>query len=344
MHTSTTAIPPLRIVQYGLGPIGLETARAVRKAGGRLRLVGAIDTDPAKAGRSVGELLGEAPDALIVSADAPRLLAEARPNVALHTTSSFLPRVMDQLLACAEAGVHVVSSTEELFYPYARHPELAAALDAAARKAGVVLTGTGVNPGFVMDVLALAATGVCTEVRAVHAERVVDAGLRREPLQRKVGAGLSPEAFAAKKAAGGFGHIGLVESLRFLAAGLGLPLARVEETLEPVLSPRPAETPFLRLGAGDVAGIHHRAAGYDAAGAAVATLDLRMFVGAEAPYDAVTVEGAPPVRLRIEGGVFGDTATVAMLINMIPSVVSAAPGLRCAYDLAPPRAWAAAPR
>ncbi len=336
---------PIRVVQYGLGPIGVETARTVlaKQNTGRIRLVGAIDVDPAKTGRDVAELLGlAAPTGIVVSADAAAVLAETRPDVVLHTTSSFLDRMHKQLLTCARAGAHVVSSTEELSFPFDRHPALAAELDRAAREHGVVLLGTGVNPGYAMDTLALTATGVCADVSVVRVERVVDAGRRRLPLQRKVGAGLTEAEFFERKQTGTFGHIGLRESLLFVAHGLGWALDRIEETLDPVVSPRDVETPFLRVPRGRVAGIHHAIVGYQH-DSPVLALDLKMYVGADEPRDAVRVEGDPPIDLVVRGGIFGDTATVAALVNMVPLVLGAPPGLRTMQDLPVPRAFASTP-
>lgn len=335
---------PLRIVQYGLGPIGLATARTVldKAERGHLELVGAVDIDPDKVGRDVADLLGRAAaTGVTVSADAERVLAATAPDVVLHTTTSFLDRVHGQLVECIEAGVHVVSSTEELSYPYDRHPELAGELDRAARAAGVALVGTGVNPGYAMDALALMATGVCVDVRSVIVERVVDAGARRGPLQRKVGAGLTPEAFEEKKRTGTFGHIGLRESLLLVAGGLGWTLDEIDETLEPVLAGREHETEHVGVAAGQVAGIHHAIAG-TVGGRTVLSLDLKMHVGAEAPRDAVRVEGDPPIDLVVRGGIFGDTATVAALVNAVPLVAEARPGLHTVKDLPLPRAFGTA--
>ena len=202
--------------------------------------------------------------------------------------------------------------------------------------------GTGVNPGYAMDTLALMATGVCCDVSEVRVARVVDAGKRRRPLQIKVGAGLSAAAFEEKKATGMFGHIGLRESLLFVAKGLGWSLDRVDERLDPVLADREITTPFVTVEAGRVAGIHHAIAGY-AQERPVLSLDLKMFVGAENPRDAVRVTGDPPVDLEIRGGIFGDTATVAALVNAIPLVLHASPGLKTMMDLPVPRAFACFP-
>lgn len=334
----------LRVLQYGLGPIGQEVARTVLDKDDAIALVGAVDIDPDKVGRDVADVIGDgrAPTGVSVSDDAEATLARSPPDVVLHTTTSFLEEVSDQLVQCAQAGAHVVSSTEELSFPYQRAPDLSERLNRVAREEGVVIVGTGVNPGYAMDTLPLMATGVCTAVRGVHVERVVDASERREPLQAKVGAGISTQAFEEKKAAGGFGHIGLRESLQMVADGLGWTLEAVEEELQPVHADAPVDTGFRQVAPGDVAGIHHAAAGRIDGEVAV-TLDLKMYVGADASYDAVEVEGDPPIDLRVQNGIFGDTATVGMLVNTAPIAASARPGLQTMADLPVPRAFATTP-
>jgi 4-hydroxy-tetrahydrodipicolinate reductase len=336
---------PLRIVQYGLGPIGQEVARTVLEKNDAMTLVGAVDIDPEKTGRDVADVIGGglADTDVTVSEDAAAVLAAADPDVVLHTTTSFLDGVTDQLVQCARAGAHVVSSTEELSFPYDRDPETAERLDRVAQDEGVVIAGTGVNPGYAMDTLPLTATGVCTDVHEVHVERVVNASERRQPLQDKVGAGLSTAAFEEKKATGTFGHIGLRESLLMVADGLGWSLDTVEERLQPVHADAPVDTGYRQVEAGEVAGIHHAAAGV-VDGERPLTLDLKMYVGADASYDAVTVDGAPPIDLRVRNGIFGDTATVGMLVNTAPLTADARPGLRTMADLPVPRAFATRPR
>lgn len=337
---------PLRIVQYGLGPIGQEVARTIldKTDAGALSLVGAVDIDPEKVGRDVAAVIGGdvAPTGVTVSEDADAVLADAEPDVVLHTTTSFLDGVTDQLVQCARSGAHVVSSTEELSFPYDRDPEAAEQLDRVAKEEGVVIVGTGVNPGYAMDILPLMATGVCTDVRAVHVERVVNASERRRPLQEKVGAGISTEAFEKKKATGTFGHIGLRESLLMVADGLGWSLDEVEEILQPVHADAPVDTGYRQVAAGEVAGIHHAAAGI-VDGERPLTLDLKMYVGADASYDAVELDSDPPIDLRFRGGIFGDTATVGMLVNTVPLAAGARPGFQTMADLPVPRAFATRP-
>ncbi len=331
---------PLRVVQFGLGPIGLATAEAVLdKAGsGRLALVGAIDIDPDKVGLDVGTLINHAATGIVVESDATAALSRIRPDLVLHTTSSFLPGVVSQLELCARFGANVVSSTEELSYPYFRNPELTERLHTAALDGGITILGTGVNPGYAMDTLALAATAPCLKIDRIVVAREVDAGLRREPLQRKVGAGIPVEQFREQQETGTFGHIGLEESLRMLAAGLEWDLDAVEESLDPIVAVRRVKTRYLSIEKGRVAGIHQVAAGVKD-GENRITLDLKMFVGADNPRDAVHISGDPPIDLVVKGGIFGDTATVAALLNAIPLVQRAPVGLVTMNDLPVPRAF-----
>ena len=330
---------PIRVVQYGLGPIGQGSAKLILEKAktGKIELVGAIDIDPDKVNKTVGSLVNVASDVIILP-NADKVLADSQPDVVVHTTSSFMPQVEEQLAQCIRSGASVVSSTEELPYPFDRHPSITSRLDAQAKEHGVAILGTGVNPGYAMDVLALVATGVCTTVRSVTVQRTVDAGLRRQPLQNKVGAGITVEEFRRRHEQGGFGHIGLVESLRLVMHGLGWPIENFSEVLEPVISEAKVETPYLTVLPGSVAGIKHTAEAFMNGHVAV-SLDLRMYIGANQPEDRVIVDGNPPINLVIEGGIFGDTATVAALVNAIPQVFNASPGLRTVTDLPVPRCF-----
>jgi 4-hydroxy-tetrahydrodipicolinate reductase len=337
---------PLRVVQYGLGPIGQATARTVldRQEEGQMALVGAVDVDSQKVGTDVATVLADKrpPTGVIVSDQAATVLHEQRPDVVFHTTSSTLSAVEEQLRACAAAGAHVVSSTEELAYPYAQYPERAEALDRLAREAGVVIVGTGVNPGYAMDTLPLMATGGCTRVQAIRVERVVNAAERRGPLQKKIGAGLSPAEFTEKTEAGAVGHVGLCESARMVADGLGWALESLDESIEPLTTDEAIETSFCSVPDGGIAGLHQTAIGV-VDGKERITLDLRMDLGAESSHDAVQVDGTPPIDLRVEGGIFGDTATVGMLVNTALLLAEVSPGLKTMLDLPVPRAMATAP-
>ena len=324
----------LRVVQFGLGPIGRACARLVQ-ARPALTLVGALDLEAV--GQDLGEALGGGAVGVTVRDDAEAALAEWAPDVVLHTTASFLDRIEGQLMACVGAGAHVVSSSEELVWPFERDPAFSERVDDAARRAGVAVVGTGVNPGFVMDLLPVVLSSACASVERVDVSRSVDAGRRRGPLQRKVGAGLSEAAFREREAAGGFGHIGMVESARVLAAGLGWGGVEIEETFGPHLADADHETEHATVAAGSVAGIHQTAV-VRQGGTLRATLTLTMAVGAP-DEDRVRIAGDPGLDVVVQGGTFGDTATVAALVNAVPRVAAVPPGLRTVLDLpaAPPR-------
>lgn len=322
----------LKIVQYGLGPIGMAAAKLVLTKPG-LQLVGGIDINPELIGKDLGEIL-ESQEALNapVSDDAETLLRDLQPDVVLHSTNSFLTRIEPQLLHCIRVRASVISSCEELFYPFRRDPEFCKRVDAAAKEAEVVVVGTGVNPGFAMDVLPLAVSGVCTHVEKVEAIRIADAARRRLPLQKKVGAGLTPGEFTEKVDAGKLGHIGLLESLYAVADRMGFNLDDVQETIDPAIAEKTVKTEFLKVKSGEVAGIVHRARGFEA-GEQVVLLDLQMYVGAQNEQDRIRLTGTPPIDLHIDGGIFGDSATVARMVNAIPAVRRSKPGLLTVMDL-----------
>jgi hypothetical protein len=331
----------IRVVCYGLGPIGLGIARLAASRHG-IEIVGAIDVDPQKVGTDLATLLGHSngsqTTSVIISADAAATLAATKPDVVLHATSSSLAKVVDQLAQIAEADADVVSTCEELSFPWTAHPQLAAQLDALARRTGVTLLGTGVNPGFAMDALPLMLTAPCAEVRAIRVLRIVDAARRRGPLQRKVGAGLTPDEFAARVREGTVRHVGLPESLHMLATGLGWHIEQMDDTIAPMLAEQPITTEFVQVAAGQVAGVHQVARGF-VGGREVLNLELRMYVGAAEPQDTIEIDGDPPVHMTISGGLHGDVATAALVINSIPAVMRAAPGLASMRDIPLAHYW-----
>ncbi|HEV2288250.1 MAG TPA: hypothetical protein VGR81_04785 [Candidatus Acidoferrales bacterium] len=322
----------IRVVQYGVGPIGASIVKLMREKSA-LEIVGAVDSDPAKAGRDLGEVVGaaDAPWGIGVWADAAAAL-RGQVDAVIHCTSSYLKDVMGQLLACVEAGCCVVSTCEELAYPFRKHPELSRKLDEAAKEEGVAVVGTGVNPGFVMDKLALTLAAVAQRVDSVRVTRIVDASKRRLPLQKKIGAGMTPEEFREKVAAGIIKHHGLPESVAMVADGMGLAVDHITETIEPMIAEEMVKTPFLEVAAGQVAGVHQIARGTGAGGEKI-FMELRMYVGAKNPADTVELRGEPNISLTIPGGTHGDIATAAVAVNAIPDILAAPAGLRTAREL-----------
>lgn len=301
-----------------------------------MKLVGAVDIDPAKAGRPLSEFVPDAPARAMVHDDPRPMLKRKAPDIALVTTGSRVREVEPLIHALARRGVAVVASCEELLYPWYADDALARSLDKTARKGGVAVLGAGVNPGFVLDAFAAVCTTPMESVRAIKAVRIVDAATRREPLQRKVGAGMSPAEFRALADENRIGHVGLVESVLLLADAMGWALDEVTENLAPKIATGAHRTKYLSVAKGQVAGILHEAKGR-IDGRTVITLRLEMYVGAESPSDTITVTGKPGLRVVIEGGTPGDLATAAIMVNLIPRVLEAAPGLCTMAEIALPR-------
>ena len=320
-----------RIALVGLGPIGIEVGKAlVGRA--NIEILGAADPAADKSGRRFSELIGAGPP-LPVDGSARDLYARSsdsrsRSDVVVLCTGSRLASVLGQIEEAISAGMHVVSTCEELAYPELKNGVLAHRIDRAAREHGVGVLGTGVNPGLVMDRLALAAAGACVRVERVKVTRVVDAAKRRGPLRAKVGAGLTREEFDSGVAARKLGHVGLSESAAMIALGLGLSIDEITETIEPVLAA--AETDGIP--AGRVLGLHQIALVQSGDEPRV-VLDLTMAVGVTNPSDTIEIAGDPPVHLVVSGGFHGDRATVGCVVNAIPFIVGAPPGLHTVVTL-----------
>jgi len=210
----------LRVVHYGLGPIGQGIARMVLETEG-LKVVGATDIAPEKAGQDLGSVLGLPKKLRIkVDGDPDRFVRKARADVAILSTSSSLKQVKAQVASLVQRGMNVISTCEELSYPSPSHISAFRELDRLARAKKVSILATGVNPGFTMDALALMLTAPCSRVSRVSVTRVVDAATRRLPLQRKVGAGLNLSQFRRAVTEGAVRHVGLLEC----SLGSGPPL------------------------------------------------------------------------------------------------------------------------
>lgn len=326
---------PVRFVAYGLGPIGVGAARECLRRGHEL--VGAVDIDPAKADLDVGQVLGL--EERLGRPVVPRLEAAVErgdADVLLHCATSYAWEAHPQLAEAFLAGCHVVSTCEELSYPWNAHRHFAQELDQAARRADVTALSTGVNPGFVMDTLPVVASFVSREVRRVHVRRTLDVASRRAPLRSKVGVGLPPDEFEVAAREGKLGHVGTAESVDLVGAAFGWHLTDVEVSLHPVVSSEDVERGELEVPAGRVLGIRQVGRGLQK-GEEVVLLELEMYVGPPEPVDLLRLEGEPPLELRIPGGVPGDEATVAAVANALPRVLEAGPGLKTMLDLPLPR-------
>jgi hypothetical protein len=326
---------PIKVMHVGLGPIGAGVVRQVSARKG-LTIVAAVDIDPAKVGRDIGEVCGLGRRLRIkVTDDVTKAIKAARPDVAILCTSSSLKKVVPEFEAVLKHKIPIVSTTEELAYPVKSNAGWAKRIDAMAKRARVAVLGTGVNPGFTMDALPIALTGVCERVDRIEVARVQDARIRRLPFQQKIGAGLTPEAFMERVKAGTVRHVGLAESIAMIADALGWKLDRVTDEIQPKIASARVSSEFLTVEPGQVSGLVQDGIGYRK-GDAVIRLHMEAYLGAPESFDAVRITGNPPISMQIAGGVHGDVATAAIVVNSIPKVVEAAPGLRTMRDMVLP--------
>ncbi len=321
----------IRVVQYGLGPIGCAVARHVVERDG-LELVGAVDIDPAKVGRDAGLVIGLShPIGFPVVARLAEAMAATEADVAVHSTSSYFELFKDQILEILQAGLDIVSTAEELSFPWLSHDSEARQIDAAARRAGKTVLATGVNPGFLMDALPLFLTAICQRVDRIDIRRAMNASLRRGPFQAKIGCGMSVEEFRAKMSAGRMGHVGLAESMAMVFDTVGKKLVRYETSVEPVVAEKPVTTAFFAVQPGQVRGLRQIARGYTAEGEFM-TLTFIAALDAEENQDTIKISGTPDLEVRLKG-TNGDIATVAIVVNAIRRVREAPPGLVTMRDL-----------
>jgi len=329
----------IRIVCYGVGAVGTRIARFLLTKQG-VQIVGAIDIAKDKIGKDLGQVLETGKQlGVAVSDDVDSVMKKACCDVVIHATSSYLKDVYPQIAPLAKYGVNVISTCEELSYPYVSEPELAKKLEALGVRYAMSYLGTGINPGFLMDTLVISLTGVCQKINTIKAERVMNAGTRRVPFQKKVGAGLTLTEFRKKMATKEItGHVGLEQSIGMVAAALQWELDKIQvEQVEPVVAKEEVRSEAITVKKGQVAGLRQIARGImnrkD-----VITLDFQAYIGAKQEYDAITIDGEPPIHQKISPCVHGDTATVAMIVNAIPKVVNAPPGLLTMKDLPVPSA------
>ncbi|MFG0328687.1 MAG: dihydrodipicolinate reductase [Phycisphaerales bacterium] len=328
-----------RVLHIGLGPLGQMIAHHLheREAG---QIVAAVDLDPKLASRALVDAVNDFGEPRVARSidDLPNEVW-GEIDVVIVTTSSDLAKCAPLFRPLLERGLPIVSTCEELLWPYLRHPKLADELHALAMKWGGRLLGTGVNPGFVMDTLPVVVSAVSNRVDRVEIARIQDASTRREPFQRKIGAGLDLDEFADRVAAGTLRHVGLGESLHFVAHALGWRINRWRETIEPTIARRLIESDTLHpIQPGAAAGVRQVAEGFiDEESEPVLRLTFVASIGEENPHDRIQIDGEPSIDLVLNGGIHGDDATVAMVINMLNRVREAPRGLHTMSTIRLPR-------
>jgi 4-hydroxy-tetrahydrodipicolinate reductase len=332
----------IRVLLLGTGQMGSGIGRLLLAKPG-LELVGAYGRRRARTGIDLGPAIGlERPLGIPLAADLEAEITRSRPHVAIQTTCSRLADARDEIETLIRHRVHVISIAEELAYPDAASPAAAAALDRLAAAHGVAVLGTGINPGFVLDLLVIALTGVCLDVRSIVATRVNDLSPYGPSVLRTQGVGLTPEAFRRGLDDGTVaGHFGFPQSIRMIADTLGWDVERIEERREPIISTVRRATPFVVVEPGHVAGCLHTAAAYRGAEAGITLVHPQQIhpqLEGVQTGDTIEIAGTPNVRVAGSPEIPGGQGTIALAVNMIPRVLNAPPGLHSMADLPVPAA------
>jgi 2,4-diaminopentanoate dehydrogenase len=339
---------PLRIVQWTTGNVARQTVRAIL-ARDDLELVGAFAHSASKAGRDIADLCNlSTPTGITATRDVAALLALGADCVVytpLHID-------VDEVAAILRAGVNVVTSSEFLTGGTLDTGEVAK-LEAAAAAGQATLFGSGMNPGFI-DLIAGVAAGASLGVRHVRVTESVDVSLyAADGNMDNLGWG-RPHNDPGHAADVERATVVFAEGLAVLARILGLDSYEPRCTVDVALATKNLDLPGRPIATGTVAGLDVR---WEALcdGEPVIELHQRWVMGKaiEPPWTVehgwvVEVDGNPRVRLKVD--IWPDTddfgsltpsdlhdigmrITGVPLVNAIPSVCAAAPGIRTYADL-----------
>lgn len=319
------------IIIVGLGPLGIKTTQFALERK-NLKVAGAVDIDPAIVGKDLGTYCGLSELGISISPDMASAVKGKEVDCAVLTTVSSIEKLEAQVAEAVDLGLNVVSSCEELAFAWKAASEASKRIDALCKDKKVTCLGTGVNPGFLMDFLPSVMTAVSQNVQKVIIERVQDASVRRIPFQQKIGSALTTNQFEAKKKEGTLRHVGLTESVDMIAHALNWNLDSMTESLDPVMAEADVTTGYKPIEKGMARGVEQIARAYKD-GEEVMTLTFRAAVGEPRSYDRIEIHGNPNIVSEISGGVNGDVATCAIMLNAVRSAVAAESGLRTMLDV-----------
>ncbi len=323
-----TSHKSIQVALIGAGPLGINIYKyAIDRPD--IQVTHVVDINPELGGKDMGTHSGLPQSGLAIQNNYEDLQGV---HVAILATVSDMHGIAPQVRKLLGLGLYVVTTCEEMFYPWQTHPDITAELHELAIENNVAVLATGVNPGFLMDTLPSFMTGVCHHVEKIEVRRYQDAQFRRLPFQKKIGAGLSLEEFEDRKAKGILRHVGLTESMHFIAERLGWVLDETDDKVEPVIAERSLETEHMHLISGMVAGVRQTGRGL-VNGEEKIRLIFQASIGEQDPYDEVEIFGLPHIRSRIMGGVHGDTATCSIILNACAAILKTQPGFRTMADI-----------
>lgn len=330
----------IKVVEWGTGEMGQGLLKFILDRPRDLELAGCIVTNPAKDGKTVGELLGRPCD-VVMSTDYERVLAEAEPDVVCINTQSNLHEITSQVHPSIKAGADVICIAEKLAYPWASDPDWADTVDALAKRHGVSVLGTGINPGFMLDALVVMWSSVCLRIDAIKATRVNDLSPFGPTVMKGQGVGTTVEEFEKGVADGTIvGHIGFPESIMLIAKAVNWRIDHIEETREPIVTEVERSTPHVHVAPGDVAGCRHIGKGYSGDELKIELIhpqQIHPHLGGVETGDYIEIHGDPNVNMANKPEIPGGKGTYASTGNYIPLIKAAPAGMLTVVDMPLPR-------
>jgi 4-hydroxy-tetrahydrodipicolinate reductase len=333
----------VRVVIYGFGRVG-RAVLELAVARPWIEVAAVIARTPGRDGEPCVDSVPDAPGDLRVTTDAVGALREARPDVVIVATTSRLADVLPQLEAAAASGTRaVISTAEELAWARPDDSPQARAVHELATRHGTAILATGVNPGFVLDLLPLVLSGLAWDVERIEARRVVDVSVFAPHTRRQLGIGHTPEAFAAGVAAGSIvGHLGFRESLRLLSEGMGRPADAITIDTDPVVAEHAYRLADGSVEPGTTIGATQRAVAWREGAPWISVEMLLHAAPTDAgvrPIDEVHLFGRHEVHATIDPGTGAVLGTAAQLVNIIPAALAAEPGWYGPGQLPPHGPW-----
>ncbi|MFX0205651.1 MAG: hypothetical protein ACFFDT_06655 [Candidatus Hodarchaeota archaeon] len=326
-----------KVIQVGLGPMGQRITKLLIERE-NIELIGAIDIDPNLEGKKLDEIfdLKGLPE-ISVESNLKKLLNVKQADIVIISTSSALEKVAPLIIEAIKANCNVISICEELSYPFEYHPELSDKINRLAMEHHVSVVGTGINPGYLMDLLPIVLTAPCQTVQKITITRMMNSAKRRGPFQEKIGTGLSTEEFREKIDEKVItGHVGLTQSIQMILSALGMTSDEIiEYPPSAVLAEKEIITSYCTIPEGLVCGLQSKAVAKKN-NEDLITLDFIAYAGDHEEYDSVVIEGIPRITQKIEGGIHGDLGTAAVVANVVPIVFSTNPGLHTMKDIPVP--------
>lgn len=333
----------IKILIWGFGAMGRGMAEMLLTKTGA-EIVGICDINHEIVGKNFLDVLNikSSHKEVIVSDDIDTVLSKVKADVVLLCTDSYTSKTFPKIKKIVAKGINVISTAEEMAYPYVNEPELAKKMDLLAKEHNVTILGTGINPGFIMDLLVVALTGTMSNVETIEAKRVNSLSPFGKTVMDEQGVGITRDEYEMRLKNNNLaGHVGFKESIYMIADALGLKLDNFKQQMSPIITDIDRKSLYGEAKKGNLAGIDMRGQGFIDNKAVISMIHPQQIEPEMAGIntgDYITIKGTPNIKMAINPEISGGIGTIAMCVNMIPHVINAKPGLKTMIDLPVPRA------